>query len=129
MSRRSVLQAVAALPLLVMAPLSVAASRTDPALKSLTRDARPISAAERRARLARLQDQLSRARLGALLIESGSSLEYFTGIQWWRSERTTAAIIPASGKIYVVTPAFEEPSIRETLQVGGEGLSSHQIPR
>src|ERR1700721_1279945 len=56
----------------------------------------------------------------ALLIESGSSLEYLAGNRWHRSERTTLAIIPASGEILVVTPAFEEPSVRETLQVGGD---------
>ena len=37
-----------------------------------------------------------------------------------RSERITLAIIPAQGEVIVVTPAFEEPSVRETLQVGGD---------
>jgi Xaa-Pro dipeptidase len=58
--------------------------------------------------------------VGALLVEPGSTLEYFTGIRWPRSERTTLAIIPAHGEVLVVTPAFEEPSVRETLQVGGD---------
>jgi Xaa-Pro dipeptidase len=60
---------------------------------------------------------MQQRRTGALLIESGSTLEYFTGIRWWRSERTTAALIPAEGRVVVVTPAFEEPSVRETLRV------------
>ena len=47
------------------------------------------------------------------LVEAGSSLEYFTGIRWWRSERTTAALIPATGKTIVVTPFFEVPSVEE----------------
>jgi Xaa-Pro dipeptidase len=55
--------------------------------------------------------------IGAILVEAGSSLLYFTGIDWWRSERLTAAVIPAEGDILVVTPAFEEPSIRESLAV------------
>ncbi len=38
-------------------------------------------------------------------------------MRWWRSERTTAALIPAHGRVIVVTPFFEEPSIRETLKV------------
>ena len=29
-------------------------------------------------------------------------------------------MLPASGEVLVVTPAFEEPSVRETLQVGGD---------
>jgi Xaa-Pro dipeptidase len=58
--------------------------------------------------------------MSALLIEPGSSLIYFTGIRWSRSERLTCAIIPAEGAIGVVTPFFEEPSVRETLAVPAE---------
>jgi len=91
-------------------------------LQSLTSGAEPITVAERQARIAKLQGLLGERKVGALLVEAGTSLEYFTGINWWRSERTTAAIIPAHGPVVVVTPAFEEPSIRETLQIGGEVL-------
>jgi Xaa-Pro dipeptidase len=65
-----------------------------------------------------------------LLIEPGASLEYFTGIRWHRSERTTLAIIPAQGPLIVVTPAFEEPSVRETLAVPGEvrPWNEHESP-
>jgi Xaa-Pro dipeptidase len=58
--------------------------------------------------------------IGALLIEPGASLVYFTGVQWWRSERLTAAVIPREGDIAIVTPHFEEPSVRETLRVPAE---------
>ena len=59
---------------------------------------------------------MEQRKVAALLLEPGASLEYFTGIRWHRSERTTAAIIPAHGEIVVVTPAFEAPSVRETLR-------------
>jgi len=91
-----------------------------PALKSLTADAKPISAAEHEARIEKLRSLMQRQKTGALLVESGATLEYFTGIRWWRSERTTAALIPAQGPVVVVTPFFEEPSIRETLKVAGD---------
>jgi Xaa-Pro dipeptidase len=86
----------------------------------MTAGAKPISVEERRARIAKLQWLMVEQKIGALILESGSSLDYFTGIQWHRSERTTAAVIPARGDIVVVTPAFEEPSIRETLAVGDD---------
>ena len=89
-------------------------------LTSMTTGAKPIAAEERRARIARLQRLMVNGKVGAMIIESGSSLDYFTGIQWRRSERTTASVIPARGDIITVTPAFEEPSVRETLAVGGE---------
>ncbi|RAO74434.1 M24 family metallopeptidase [Dyella jiangningensis] len=99
-------------------------------LTSMTTGARPISVEERRARIAKLQQLMVDQKVGALILESGSSLEYFTGIQWHRSERTTAAVIPARGDIVVVTPAFEEPSIRETLAVGGDvrPWNEHESP-
>ena len=69
-------------------------------------------------------------KIGALLVESGTSLEYFTGIRWQRSERLTAAVIPARGEVIIVTPAFEEPSIRETLEVGNDvrPWNEHESP-
>src|SRR6185436_12401878 len=76
-----------------------------------------ITAAERAQRLAQAQGLLRAAGLKALLVEAGSSLVYFTGVQWWRSERLTAALIPAEGAPVLVTPEFEEPSIREMLQI------------
>lgn len=91
-----------------------------PGLSPLTRGAQAISAEEHAARLAKVQDLMQHRGTAALLVESGSSLEYFTGIRWHRSERTTAAVIPAAGPVSVVTPFFEEPSIRETLRVPAE---------
>jgi Xaa-Pro dipeptidase len=90
------------------------------ALTSLTSAVAPITPAEHGARLAKVQGLMQQKKVAALLVEAGSSLEYFTGIHWWRSERTTAALIPAAGPVVVVTPYFEEPSIRETLKVPGE---------
>jgi Xaa-Pro dipeptidase len=89
-------------------------------LRSLTSAVQPIGAAEYGARLAQVQNLMQRAKVAALLVESGSTLAYFTGIRWSRSERTTAALIPASGTVIVVTPYFEEPSIRETLKVSAD---------
>ena len=58
--------------------------------------------------------------IGAVLVESGPSLDYFTGIQWWRSERLTGGVIPAEGDPIIVTPFFEQPSRRGELQVPAE---------
>jgi Xaa-Pro dipeptidase len=86
----------------------------------MTGSAQPITAQERQARLAKVQGLMQEKKIAALLVESGSTLEYFTGIHWWSSERVTAALIPANGQVIIVTPFFESPSIREMLQVAGE---------
>jgi len=118
LTRRVFLQGSAASSLLAG---GVAFARdSTPPLRSLTGDAKPISVEERHARIAKAQSLMAQRKVTALLVESGSSLEYFTGIRWRRSERTTLAVLPASGEVLVVTPAFEEPSVRETLQVGGD---------
>jgi Xaa-Pro dipeptidase len=116
-SRRSLLAAGAALPLLGLAGGARAA---DPDLPNLAKGAVPIGAEERRARLARAQALMQRHGIGAVLIEPGSSLVYFTGVLWWRSERLTAAILPAEGDPCIVTPYFEEPSVRESLGIPAE---------
>jgi Xaa-Pro dipeptidase len=120
-SRRTFLRSACALPLIVPAiARRASAGATPPDLEPITGNAYPISAAERRARIAKVQALMEQHKVGALLIESGSSLEYFTGVRWPRSERTTAAVIPARGDVVIVTPAFEEPSVRETLAVAGD---------
>ena len=98
--------------------------------KSLTTAARPIGAYEREERIDKLQKLMVESQVGALLVEPGTSLDYFTGIRWRRSERTTLAVIPARGETIVVTPAFEEPSVRETLQVPADvrTWNEHESP-
>lgn len=90
----------------------------------------PISQAERMQRVAKVQGLLRAAGLKALLVEAGSSLVYFTGVEWWRSERLTAALIPAEGTPVIVTPEFEEPSVRESLKIAADVRvwNEHQSP-
>ena len=80
----------------------------------------PISSAERAKRLSHARDLMRRAGIGAVLVESGPSLDYYTGIQWWRSERLTGVVIPAEGDPLIVTPFFERPTIEEMLGVPAE---------
>lgn len=90
----------------------------------------PISPGERMQRVEKVQGLLRAAGLKALLVEAGSSLVYFTGVRWWRSERLTAALIPAQGTPVIVTPEFEEPSVRENLKIPAEVRvwNEHQSP-
>ena len=119
MSRRALI-AAAALPLLVRPGLLRAAEPDLSALRDITTGAVPIDAAERARRLSRAQGLMKANGIGAVLIEPGSSMVYFTGVRWGRSERLTAAILPVDGEPCIVTPFFEEPSVRETLSVPAE---------
>jgi Xaa-Pro dipeptidase len=86
-------------------------------LKSIIAGAVPIGREERLRRIAKAQGLMRSQGLGSILIEPGASLDYFTGVKWWRSERLTAALIPADGEPVIFTPFFEEPSVRESLGV------------
>jgi Xaa-Pro dipeptidase len=114
MNRRSVLTSALAGTALAATPKSAAGFRTRP---TLARRPDPISASERLARIAKAQRLMREDGLSALVMEPGASMVYFTGIHWRRSERPTCVIIPAEGEIGVVTPFFEEPSVRETLAI------------
>ncbi|HXH14616.1 MAG TPA: Xaa-Pro peptidase family protein [Sphingomonas sp.] len=119
-SRRTLLGLAASLPLLSTTAILRAAEPDLSALSDITGGAKPIDSTERAARLVRAQSLMKAAGIGAVLIEPGSSMIYFTGVEWHRSERLTAAILPVEGKPCIVTPFFEEPSVRETLAVPAE---------
>ncbi|WP_343520385.1 Xaa-Pro peptidase family protein [Sphingomonas sp.] len=120
LSRRSLLAAAAVAPLAARAGVLRSAEPDLSALSNITGDVAPIRPEERRARLARAQALMKANGIGAVLIEPGASLLYFTGVRWGRSERLTAAVIPVEGEPMIVTPFFEEPSVRESLGVPAE---------
>lgn len=120
MTRRTALAGLAAIPLLARSAVLRAAEPDLSALSDITRGVAPIGAAERTARIARAQALMKAHGIGAVLIEPGSSMIYFTGVTWHRSERLTAAVLPVEGTPLIVTPFFEEPSVRQTLGVPAE---------
>ncbi|HEY0627941.1 MAG TPA: Xaa-Pro peptidase family protein [Sphingomicrobium sp.] len=80
----------------------------------------PIGPAERLQRLAKARALMQTNDIGAIIVESGASLDYFTGVQWGRSERLTGTVIPATGDPIIVTPFFEKPTIEEMLGIPAE---------
>lgn len=122
MHRRQFLGTATLAGLAVTLPPPVLAADTA-ALPNLAAKAVPIGKAERMARIAKAKELMRANDIGALLIEPGSSLIYFTGVRWSRSERLTAAVLTREGEIAVITPFFEEPSVRESLGVDAEVLT------
>lgn len=134
-SRRALLRggaAVAALaPVLATtrahaAAMEAAQGAANPALARLTPitgGVVPIGDDERAQRRAKLSGLLAERGAFAALIEGGSSLDYFTGVKWWLSERITAALITADGGLAFITPAFEESRLREMAGAADEILT------
>lgn len=119
-TRRSLMRAAALAPLALGGAAALGAEPDLSALRDLTGAAAPIGPDERRARIVRAQALMAKHGIGAVVVEAGSSLLYFTGVRWGRSERLTAVILPVEGEPCIVTPFFEEPSVRETLGVPAE---------
>jgi Xaa-Pro dipeptidase len=89
-------------------------------LKNITKSMSAITSAEREIRIKKAQKLMQQMNISALIIEPGAAMDYFSGIQWWRSERLTALVIPREGKVGIVCPFFEEPSIQESLAINGD---------
>ncbi|MDB5677143.1 Xaa-Pro peptidase family protein [Sphingomonas bacterium] len=117
--RRALLAAAAVAPFAASAAARAATPDLS-ALKDMTAGVVPIGADERRRRLDRAQALMKASGIGAVLIEPGSSLIYFTGIRWGRSERAMLAVLPVEGEPCIVSPFFEEPRMRETLAIPAE---------
>ena len=86
-------------------------------LKPLGDRVKPVREEEFKARIAHAQKLMVEAkpRFDALYITPGTSLEYFTRIRWWPSERLLALALPREGEPVVICPAFEEARLRQQL--------------
>src|SRR5687768_5563215 len=86
------------------------------ALRPMTGGVTPVADAERIARLERARRLMAEQRMSALVLEPGSSMHYFTGVDWGRSERPFVAVLPARGELAFVCPGFEEARARELMR-------------
>jgi Xaa-Pro dipeptidase len=84
-------------------------------LKSMRDKAQPVSKDERRQRIERARQLMVENRLDAIMLTSGTSMQYFTGMRWSGAERLFAAVVPAKGAAFFVCPAFEEDRAREQI--------------
>ncbi len=132
--RRRFLQAsalgAAALPLLAgTAWAGEGSAKLPPAIMGLqpvAPRAVPISDAEREARMRKAQRLMAEHKMDALFMGGGTSLEYFTGINWWVSERTTGMLLPKSGDPVYITPAFERARTLEQIKFGNKDVRTWQ---
>jgi Xaa-Pro dipeptidase len=80
----------------------------------------PIGDPERRQRIEKAQRLMVEQGIGAVVIEPGTSMRYYTAVSWWPSERTFAVVIPARGEPAWVCPGFEEARARELIRFGND---------
>jgi Xaa-Pro dipeptidase len=88
------------------------------ALESVTSRIVPITDGERRGRLARAQALMGEYKMDAIYMDGGSTLDYYTGMHWWTSERLMGMVLPKSGDPVYITPAFEKSRALEQIRFG-----------
>jgi Xaa-Pro dipeptidase len=84
-------------------------------LESMRSLPKPITVAERQARIDRARELMAENKLGSILLAGGTSLNYFTGVRWGNSERLFSVVIPAKGRPFCVCPSFEQSRAAEQL--------------
>jgi Xaa-Pro dipeptidase len=103
-----------------------------PAIAALTNhrnEAVPITLAEREQRLDRARALMHQNKIDAIVIATGTSLNYFTGLRWGQSERFFAWTLPAKGAPLIVCPVFEEGRVRERMEAKPATLPSASTTR
>jgi Xaa-Pro dipeptidase len=123
-TRRNFLHSTAAASAVALTP-PLPQTQTTPTfstLKPLGDRVHPLTPDEFHARLLRAQSLMAQSNpaFDAILAGPGTSLYYFTGIRWWLSERLLALIIPRTGQPVLISPAFEESRMRESLLYSAE---------
>ncbi len=137
--RRFLLAATAAaaapsLTLEAQRPASTPPSDTKlpPSIAALTNrrnEAVPITLAEREQRLDRARVLMHQHKIDAIVITTGTSLNYFTGLRWGQSERFFCWALPATGAPFIVCPVFEEGRVRERMEAQPATLPSASTTR
>jgi Xaa-Pro dipeptidase len=89
-------------------------------LKPLPNPAPAITDAERRSRIEMAQRLMTAQGIGAIVLESGTSMSYFTGVRWGLSERPFLLVMPAKGDLAYVAPGFEEQRAREVIRFSSD---------
>ena len=99
-------------------------------LRDMTTDMEQPSVSEHTSRIEKAQRYMQANNIAALYLNAGTNLAYFTGMQWYASERLVGAILPARGDVVFIAPTFEIDSLEERKLVAGhiEGWQEHESP-
>lgn len=87
-------------------------------LTPMTEGVVPIPDEERWQRIEKAQRLMAAEGMDAVFLDVGTSLEYFTDVRMWPSERMFAAVLPVDGEPVYILPKFEEEESLEKIRFG-----------
>jgi Xaa-Pro dipeptidase len=88
-------------------------------LKPMLDGVQPITDEERRGRIAKAQRLMSEQKIGALVLEPGASMFYFTGTRWSANDPALLLTIPAKGNLVWVAPK-SSAAAQKNIRMGGD---------
>jgi Xaa-Pro dipeptidase len=80
----------------------------------------PILKEEYLQRLQFLRSELRAQGIDCLYVDAGTNLNYFTGVNWYPTERKVGALVYADGGLDYIVPAFEKGTFMGMMHIDGE---------
>jgi Xaa-Pro dipeptidase len=87
-------------------------------LRPMTAGVQPIGDDERRARMEKARRLMREHKLGAIVMEGGSSLFYFTGTRWTAGDRLFAWVLPAAGEPAWIVAQADQARAHDAIHMG-----------
>ena len=95
-------------------------------LQDMTQKLAPVSLDEFNQRILTAQKLMRQNGIDAIYLNAGTNLYYFTGTQWYASERMVAALLTAGGELIYIAPAFELGTLSDYMLVKGRIETWHE---
>ena len=95
-------------------------------LQDMTQTLAPILLEEFNQRIVKAQQLMKQNGIDAVYLNAGTNLYYFTGTQWYASERMVAALLMAEGELVYIAPAFELGTLDDYMLVKGRVETWHE---
>ena len=95
-------------------------------LHDMTQKLAPIAVDEFNQRIVKAQQLMQQHGIDAVYLNAGTNLYYFTGTQWYASERMVAALLTASGELIYIAPAFELGTLNDYMLIKGRVATWHE---
>ncbi|HEY2015540.1 MAG TPA: aminopeptidase P family N-terminal domain-containing protein, partial [Bryobacteraceae bacterium] len=89
-------------------------------LRPMTGGIQPVTDDERHARMEKARRLMRENKIGAIVLEGGSSLFYYTGTRWPQSDRTFAWVLPAAGEPVWIVPEGDRDRARRAIRMGSD---------
>lgn len=89
-------------------------------LQNMVAEVKPLTAEDYTVRFEKARRLMAENTLDGLFLEGGTNLQYFTKVNWWRSERTFGAVFSRKREPIWICPAFERPRAEELVPKGQE---------